>query len=197
MLALADLRSSRTLKLLLGTPRVHAPEKTTAVATLSHFGADAFRFVDETRRRFPELAAEDWLTKWGQPTKYVQVPWVTVFQSTEDPSLVLVGIRSIEIGRPDHGMDQDFDVLPLDGTDPRHHTGIAKWMLEYMTSTGAVRGISELSHLAAKGGLGGLDEKGHIRDHHSTGAPTGDPLADLYVAEGFEFAGWRRKRDAE
>ncbi len=150
--------------------------------------------MDETRARFPELGADHWLTKWGQPTKYVQVPWVTVFQSTEKPELVMVGIRSIEIGHPDRGVDQDFDVLPLDGLDPHHYTGVAKWMLQHMTSTGAVRGISEISYLARKGGLGGLDEHGHIRDHHSTGGPTGNPLADLYVSESLDFAGWRRRR---
>lgn len=191
---MVDFRSSRTRRLLSAASTISAPAQTLSVASFSHFGADAFDFVDETRNRFPELEAEHWLTKWGQRTKFVQVPWVTVFQSTEDPNLILVGIRSIEIGRPERGVDQDFDVLPLDGLEPHHYTGVARWMLDYMTSTGAVRGISEISYLARNGGLGGLDERGHIRAHNSSGPPTGNPVADLYVAEGLEFAGWNRRK---
>lgn len=144
------------------------------------YGADALRFFADSRATWPELAANSAFVKWSRADLFVPVPVVTVSASTEDPNLILAGFPAIERGRPEGGITIDFDVYRRDGSPVTHHTGFTRAMQCQLTSTGPIRHISELNRLAIHGGYGGLDERGHIRAHHSTGAPTDDPLNDLW-----------------
>jgi hypothetical protein len=149
--------------------------------TGSAYGPDhAFRFFEESRSTYPDLAAHSRFVKWSSPDRYVRVPVVTVNASTEDPSLILVAYPSVVRGYPEGGIHIDFDLLRRDVPIATHHTGFTKEMRRELTSTGPIRHISELNRLAVHGGLGGLDERGHLRAHHSTGGVTDDPLSDYW-----------------
>jgi hypothetical protein len=156
-------------------------------ATMSAYGPEAFEFHDRSRAAFSELGANTTYMKWTRPDLFRRIPYVTINASTEDSSLILVGYPSITRARPDAGIDFDFDAYRRDGTPTAtYHTGFTAQMRRELGSTGPIRPIGELNRLALHGGLGGLDERGHLRAHHSTGGPTGDPLADWYVARAFE-----------
>ena len=189
-----DRSTSRTLRLLLGSygrPAWLTTANTTA--TVNFYGAEAFAFDAARREAFPELEAESFLMKWDHPERFIRIPVVTVSRSTEDPDLFIGGFRTAEIGYPEHGVDQDFDAYPIEGDEPRHFTGVAPWMRPHLTSTGVVRSIAEFAPLARHGGYGGLDGRGHVRDHNAAAPSTSDPLAALYVARALDLAARGRR----
>lgn len=144
------------------------------------YGVDSFRFFEATRSAYADLAAHSRFVKWSRPETYVRVPVVTINASTEDPSLLLAGYPAVVRGHPERGIHIDFDAFRRDAPIVTHHTGFTQAMRREVTSTGPIRHISELNRLAVHGGLGGLDERGHLRAHHSTGGLTGDPLSDYW-----------------